>query len=347
MELQKHNVEQIVKEYHYVKAPLEKMLRLIEILKHFSEENIFDHLCLKGGTAINLLYLPLPRLSVDIDLDITDNVSGNELQELKKYLNNRITEYMVSAGYSIHPASKTHYALTSFVFNYETLWNSNDVLKIEISNMNRCHLYNTVEKEVCVPWNSEKITVKTLSAEELFASKINALIDRGTARDLYDIDSLSKSDLYHSIDKERLHKAYLFYHSVGTKEPYYPINTENIDKININKFKRETFSLLKNVTHFDINQMKQNVSEVIFPIISANEREQEYLRLFENGIYKPELLFDDPDVVNRIQNHPMAQWKMQNINKSKTLNEKLETAEGQQKRKTTKINRKIKRDLER
>jgi predicted nucleotidyltransferase component of viral defense system len=40
---------------------------------------LFEHLALKGGTAINLTIFNLPRLSVDIDLDYTQNVDREEM----------------------------------------------------------------------------------------------------------------------------------------------------------------------------------------------------------------------------------------------------------------------------
>ena len=38
---------------------------LIDVLPHIAQEEVF---ALKGGTAINLFYRDMPRLSVDIDL---------------------------------------------------------------------------------------------------------------------------------------------------------------------------------------------------------------------------------------------------------------------------------------
>ena len=40
--------------------------------------------------------------------------------------------------------------------------------------------------------------------------------------------------------------------------------------------------------------------------------ELKFITEFDNGYYKPELLFDDQDIINRIQNHPMALWKISN-----------------------------------
>ena len=49
---------------------LEKVARLLAVLRRIREdEDIRDRVALKGGTALNVFWLSLPRLSVDIDLN--------------------------------------------------------------------------------------------------------------------------------------------------------------------------------------------------------------------------------------------------------------------------------------
>ncbi len=48
---------------------LEKVYRLTELLNELTSTGLEDLLVLKGGTAINFIYLDIPRLSVDIDMD--------------------------------------------------------------------------------------------------------------------------------------------------------------------------------------------------------------------------------------------------------------------------------------
>lgn len=43
--------------------------------------------------------------------------------------------------------------------------------------------------------------------------------------------------------------------------------------------------------------------------IVLTENEMKFLRLFKQGIYQPELVFDDTETLDRIVNHPMALWK--------------------------------------
>lgn len=43
-------------------------------------------LALKGGTAINLTIFNLPRLSVDIDMDFSENVPREEMLAIRKQI---------------------------------------------------------------------------------------------------------------------------------------------------------------------------------------------------------------------------------------------------------------------
>ena len=69
-EYTKEDLNIMAKELKFNRDTLEKVIRLIKILDFINTDSqIKEKLVLKGGTAINLSVLELPRLSVDIDLD--------------------------------------------------------------------------------------------------------------------------------------------------------------------------------------------------------------------------------------------------------------------------------------
>ena len=108
------------KELSVVRDTLEKVLRLCEILRFFDSSPLFkDHLALKGGTAINLLFFNLPRLSVDIDLDFCQNIGRSEMLASRELINGEIMRYMTSQGYTLGNKSKNPHALDSFEFFYQ------------------------------------------------------------------------------------------------------------------------------------------------------------------------------------------------------------------------------------
>ena len=69
-------------EYGFNRDTFEKVLRLRTILEFLNtHEYMYEHLMLKGGTAINLTVFNLPRLSVDIDLDFVPNLYQRTILE--------------------------------------------------------------------------------------------------------------------------------------------------------------------------------------------------------------------------------------------------------------------------
>lgn len=65
------------------------------------------------------------------------------------------------------------------------------------------------------------------------------------------------------------------------------------------------------VLHFKLDERKQQAKDYIAELMQLTEREQEYMNRFIAKEYVPELLFDDKEIVERIEEHPMAIWKCQ------------------------------------
>ena len=57
---------------------------------------------------------------------------------------------------------------------------------------------------------------------------------------------------------------------------------------------------------FDLEGKKQQVKEYIASLMKPTEEEREYMERFVAKEYKPELLFEDAEIVERLRNHPMA-----------------------------------------
>lgn len=173
-----------------------------------------NQLALKGGTAINLMVFRLPRLSVDIDLDFFTNIGRDDMLAQRGYITNDLKLYMQTQGYSVSPQSKMRHSLDSFVFSYTNLGGMRDNIKIEINYSLRCHLYEPTEVQVLFDVIQIEHPVTVLSAVELFAAKINALLSRAAARDLYDTYNMIHLKLFDETGLAALHKAIIFYTAI-------------------------------------------------------------------------------------------------------------------------------------
>ena len=125
--------------YGFQRDVFEKVLRLRKLLVDFKNETLLaDHLVLKGGTAINLTILSLPRLSVDIDMDYVPNDSREEMLSTRKRISDMIRRYMASEGYHLSDNSRSSHSLDSFHFQYQNSAGNNDVLN-KISRRRNLH----------------------------------------------------------------------------------------------------------------------------------------------------------------------------------------------------------------
>lgn len=311
----KSYLDRIATEKGFIRDNLEKVMRLAQVLRFFHDNDMLAHsLVLKGGTAINLTIFQMPRLSVDIDLDFTINCSREEMTSSRTLVNEEILRYMESDGYRLKPGSKSPHTLDSWIFGYTNAGGNADSIKIEINYCDRCHVLPVVERNITIDFLGE-ITVNVLSPIELFASKINALIGRGAMRDVYDVYNMLRTGLF-SEDEEliMLRRVLVFYLAVGSNSKAEDVpdrfsSFPQIDNITFSQVRAQLLPVLSNKEKFDYIVAKREVRQFLEEFLQFDEKEQEFLRLFHQRKYCPEVLFGEGDIASRVSSHPMALWK--------------------------------------
>ena len=311
----KQALDAIAKEQGFIRDNLEKVMRLVDILNYFHESKLLlETLVLKGGTAINLTVFELPRLSVDIDLDFSVNCSREEMLATRQEVNDEVLRYMQSEGYRLAPSSKSPHTLDSWVFHYTNAAGNNDGIKIEINYSDRCHILPAVDTNVTIPFLSG-VVVRSLAPIELFATKINALIGRSAARDIYDVHNMITQGVFTSKKElDLLRKSTVFYLTVGSSRksnetPTCYTEFPQIDKIRFPQIRSQLLPVLRRSERFDFEQVKDEVKSFLAKLLVLTDSEKEYVEKFNRREYAPELLFGDNDVVERVKLHPMALWK--------------------------------------
>ena len=214
---------------------------------------------------------------------------------------------MLQEGYSLLNNSKENYALLSLIFSYINNAGNRDNIKIEINFMDRCHILPLENKKILSKGIIDNFEILTLNTIELYASKINALISRATPRDLYDVDSMIENNIV--IDNEMLKKCLIFYNMIGGEQDIDNLTFENIEKINFIKFKTQLKPVISKNDKFNFEKAKIKVINYLKEIIKINEKEQVFINEFRKRNYRPEILFDNFEIVNNIKFHPMAIWR--------------------------------------
>jgi len=297
------------REFGFNRDTFEKVLRLKTILEFLNtEEYMREHLLLKGGTAINLTVFNLPRLSVDIDMDFIPNLTREETENERERLTEILKGYMSEQGYSLSNASRFSHSLDAFHYNYVNAAGNKDMIKIEINYSLRTHVLPSEDRVFVTEAFGEPIKVRTVAAMEIFAAKTNALISRAAARDLYDFCNMTDMKLF-SGEEDMFRKCIIFYATISAIEVNKDFDTSVIDSLVFSKIKSDLFPVLAVKDKFDLEGKKQQAKEYIASLMKLTEAEIEYMERFIEKEYKPELLFENAEIIERLRDHPMALWK--------------------------------------
>ena len=311
MSFSKRDLDRLASETNFIRDNLEKALRLCSILEYFGENPLLlKSLALKGGTAINLMVFDLPRLSVDIDLDFAIPCNREEMLAMRAEINREVITFLSTQGYTLGQETKNPHSLDSWIFHYRNVVNNKDNIKIEVNYSLRNHIFPLVMSSTSVNF-LPMVTIQVLSPVELFGSKIKALIERSAPRDLYDVHRMLTMKIFHEPDFVMLRKTVLFYLAVGdSKKLEENYSFESIKKLKFSHIRSTLLPVLRKNEHFDFDNAKEEIINFLQSLLIFTSDEKNFIREFNNNHYCPELLFDDPLIIERIKHHPMAKWKI-------------------------------------
>lgn len=149
----------------------------------FNDAFLKERIAFRGGTAINKLLFEQPlRYSEDIDLVQTmAEPIGPTVDAIRKTLAWLGPCNREQAGHSMHLV---------FRFSPEAEPNAKLKLKVEINTREHESLYGFREYpfKVANPWFSGATEIVSFVPEELFGTKLRALLQRRKSRDLFDLN---------------------------------------------------------------------------------------------------------------------------------------------------------------
>jgi predicted nucleotidyltransferase component of viral defense system len=274
---------------------------LLRILPEIAKEEAF---ALHGGTAINLFFHEMPRLSVDIDLTWIPYSTREE--DLKQ-----IREKLISVSLQIRksiPAIQIREPVSEDDELKLYCLLSNITVKIEVNTINRGLLALPVKMPLCV--SAQKIfdsycEVQTVPFSQLYGGKLVAALDRQHPRDLFDCWKLLKTTGYTS----EIHKGFLFC-LLSSKRPVHEIlsprfiDQRSIFKSHFSGMTDEPF------TYETFEEVRMQIQAKILTTFNIDDKE--FLLSFLSG---------DPDWHDKAWEHfPGIRWKLLNINKLKSAN---------------------------
>ena len=163
---------------------------LLSVLPDIARETVF---ALKGGTAINLFYREIPRLSVDIDLTYLPAADReSSLQDIDASLG-RIARAITGRN----PRVKAQRLSGGGSNDTRILVSDGQVqIKIETSPVTRGAVYppRQMVSSEAVTERFGFVEMNVLAFEDLYGGKLHAALDRQHPRDLFDVKLLYENE---------------------------------------------------------------------------------------------------------------------------------------------------------
>lgn len=285
--------------------PLERVFRLAMLLKAIGEE-LGEEMSLRGGTALNLLHLDVPRLSVDIDLDFVGTADAEEAKGRRPAFLDSIEELGRASGYKVIP-ERASYAMAHLRMHYDGIEHPS-FIKVDVNFLDRVPVMQPERRLINHPFQDDvpAFEIQTLALPELAAAKLIALCRRALARDLFDASALSELDGLR-IDEVRT--------ILVVRGAAYPppspaaYEAEIVDRIKKVSWNSEVVALARRPAPFMLEQARSNAAGLLAEVLELGEGHREFLSLLEAGELRPDVL---PliELHPRISKNPGLLWRI-------------------------------------
>lgn len=296
----------------------EKVYALVQVLDGLRAHPFLrSRLALKGGTALNLFVLDLPRLSVDIDLNYVGAADRTTTVAERPRVEQALEQVFGRAGLSVKRAPTEH-AGGKWRLSYTTALGRPGSIEVDVNFMLRTPLWPTGRRDSHPIGGQSASRIVLLDEHELAAGKLAALVARSASRDLFDARELLRAG---TLETHRLRLGFVVYGGINR------VDWRSITVENVTTTAAEVDSQLVPMLRQDVRPVKAGVGawtdtlvsetrELMSAVLPLSEREFEFLdRLNGAGDIVPALLTDDPTMDAIIQSHPGLLLKAQNVKK--------------------------------
>jgi hypothetical protein len=194
---------------------IEKVLQVMHLLEVLnSHPYLKGKWALKGGTALNLFILDLPRLSVDIDLNYIGSLDREDMLSDRARIEQAMQAVFSREGFTTKKMPGEH-AGGKWRLGYQSVFGQSGNLEVDVNFMFRQPLWEIQYRNAFPLGEYIARNIPVLDLHELAAGKLSALFARGQARDLFDCYQILKLD---ALELERLRIAFVAYGGMNRKD---------------------------------------------------------------------------------------------------------------------------------
>ena len=301
---------------------VEKVLHLLNLLGALNSHPFLKgKWVLKGGTALNMFMLDLPRLSVDIDLNYIGKPDREEMLMDRPKLEQAAQAVFSREGLTTKRVPDEH-AGGKWRLSYQSFTGQSGNLEVDLNFMFRQPLWDIQLADSQPLGDFQAKSIPVLDLHELAAGKLAALLARGQARDLFDCHRILNMDY---LERDRLRIAFVVYGGMNRKD-WRTVSIEDVD------FNPAELTRLLTPT-LDARAIQEQGSPAEFGaclvrecreglsmVLPFNDAERQFLDLLlDRGEIDSTILTADKALQKCIQQQPLLEWKALNVRQYKGL----------------------------
>jgi hypothetical protein len=301
---------------------LEKVVQLLGLLEGFeSHPFLKERLALKGGTALNLFQFDLPRLSVDIDVNYIGAAEREAMLEERPKVEQAVQDVCSREGMSVtrRPDSGEH-AGGKWRLRYDSAMGEGGNLEVDLNFMYRVPLWPVVRRDSRQVGSFSAKRIPVVDLHEIAAGKMAALLSRQAGRDLFDVHQLLTQG---ELDRGKLRLGFVLFGAMNRKD--WRTVSQGDAGVEAQDLQDHLLPLMRSDDLEGLGdlgawtrRLVDECREHLGVVLPFADNEREFLnRLLDHGEIAAPLLTQDGDMAERINRHPLLQWKALNVREHK------------------------------
>jgi len=301
---------------------VEKVLHLLNLLDALNSHPFLKgKWVLKGGTALNMFMLDLPRLSVDIDLNYIGTLDREGMLMDRPKLEQAAQAVFSREGFTTKRVPDEH-AGGKWRLSYQSFTGQSGNLEVDLNFMFRQPLWDIQLADSHSLGDFQAKSIPVLDLHELAAGKLAALLARGQARDLFDCHRIFNMD---DLERDRLRIAFVVYGGMNRKD-WRTVSIQDVDfdpaeltRLLIPTLDTHAIQGQGSPAEFGARLVRE-CRDGLSMVLPFNYAEREFLDLLlDKGEIDSTILTADETLQKRIQQQPLLEWKALNVKKHKGL----------------------------
>lgn len=306
-------LERCSAESNFQIAALEKVVRLGEVAAEIARHPFLGRvLALKGGTGLNLCFGPPKRLSVDLDFNYIGQIERVGMLSDRPKVEAVVEDIARRAKYRVQHSADAFAGRKIFLI-YRSVLGQEERIEVDLNFLFRLPLVGTRARTIWQPGGLNRPKLRVIGLDELLIGKLLALLDRGAARDVWDVAHFT-APLVNAMTSNRF-RAYFIAIAAILDHPLRTYTRDRLKQlVTARAVDTQLTPMLTIGTAPRIEELINSAWAMVMPFLVLTSHEDEYYTAISQGEVRMELLFPmDEAEASRISRHPAILWKIHNV----------------------------------